>query len=279
MCVIIKTKKSLGGKMKNPIYSASFICAEKSWIPATPYFKKHVSLSGEIKSAKLHITSLGVFVAEIDGVRVGDDFMAPGWTNYNKRLQFFTYDVTKMLSDESDLVVGVGNGWYSSRGGFPESKDGMYGTHPALIAALEINYKDGTSEVIYTDESWQTAKSECLFSGIYDGEITDATAKVEFNGNAHLFDYDKSVLIPLEGEKTKEIERVAPKEVIVTPAGETLIDFGQEITGNIEFTLTAKGGETVQIKCAEVLDKHGNFYNANYRTAKSEILYTAKEGV
>ena len=264
--------------MKHPIYSASFICADTAWIPATPYFKKHVSLGGEIKSAKLHISSLGVFVAEIDGVRVGDDYMTPGWTNYNKRLQFFTYDVTNMLSAESDLVVGVGNGWYSSRGGFPESKDGMYGTHPALIAALEISYKDGRSELICTDESWLIAKSECLFSGIYDGEITDATVTPVFSENARLANADKAILVPFEGEKTKEIERVAPKEVIVTPAGETLIDFGQELTGNVEFTLTAKGGETVTIKCAEVLDKNGNFYNDNYRTAKSEIVYTAKEG-
>ena len=264
--------------MKNPIYSASFICAERSWIPAVPYFKKHVSLKGELKSAKLHITSLGVFVAKIDGARVGDDFMTPGWTNYNKRLQFFTYDVTDMLRAESDLVVGVGNGWYSSRGGFPESKDGMYGTHPALIAALELNYKGGKSETVYTDESWQTARSECHFSGIYDGEITDANIVPEFKDYAHLFDADKSILVPFEGEKTKEIERVAPKSVFLTPAGETLIDFGQELTGNVEFTLTAKGGETVQIKCAEVLDKDGNFYNDNYRTAKSEILYTAKAG-
>ena len=91
--------------MKNPIFSASFISADTAWIPATPYFKKHLSLKGEVKSAKLHISSLGVFVAEIDGVRVGDDFMTPGWTNYNKRLQYFTYDVTNMLSSESDLIV------------------------------------------------------------------------------------------------------------------------------------------------------------------------------
>ena len=264
--------------MKNPIYSASFICADTEWIPATPYFKKHLTLKGAVKSAKLHITSLGVFVAKIDGVRVGDDYMAPGWTNYNKRLQFFTYDVTNMLSDECDLVVGVGNGWYSSRGGFPESKDGMYGTHPALIAALEIAYKDGSNELILTDETWQIAKSECLFSGIYDGEITDANIVPDFAENAKLHGADKGILVPFEGEKTKEIERVAVKEIITTPAGETLLDFGQELTGNVEFTLTAKGGERVQIKCAEVLDKDGNFYNANYRTARSEIVYTAKAG-
>ena len=264
--------------MKNPIYNASFICADTAWIPATPYFKKSIKLNGEIKHALLHITSLGVFEAKINGIRVGDDFMTPGWTNYNKRLQFFTYDVTNMLSDNSELIVGVGNGWYSSRGGFPESKDGMYGTHPALIAALEICYKDGRSEVILTDESWLTAKSECLFSGIYDGEITDARISPEFNTNANIINHDKSILIPLEGERTKEIEYLEPRCVFTTPKGECVIDFGQEVTGNIEFTLNAKGGETVKINCAEVLDKDGNFYNANYRTARSEIVYTAKSG-
>ena len=265
--------------MKNPIYNASFIEADTAWIPATPYFKKHISLKGEPRRATLYITSLGVFVARINGVRVGDDYMAPGWTNYNKRLQIFTYDVTDMLSDECDLVVGVGNGWYSSRGGFPTTKDGMYGTHPALIAALEIVYKNGESEVIPTDESWLVAKSECLFSGIYDGEITDANIIPEYTQNAKILEHDKSILIPFEGEKTREIESVYVKEIITTPKGETVLDFGQEITGTVEFSLCAKGGETVVIKCAEVLDKDGNFYCDNYRTARSEIVYTAKPGV
>ena len=264
--------------MKNPIYNASFICASKDWIPAAPYFKKSLSLDGKIKKATLNITALGIFEAKIDGVRVGSDYMAPGWTNYNKRLQFFTYDVTNMLKADSEIIVGVGNGWYSSRGGFPDSKDGMYGPQPALIAALEIKYEDNRSEIIYTDDSWLTAKSECLFTGIYDGEITDARITPEFSDHASVLDHDKGILIPLEGECTKEIEIIVPKSIFTTPKGECVIDFGQELTGNIEFTLSAKGGERVQIKCAEVLDKHGNFYNANYRTARSEIVYTAKEG-
>ena len=264
--------------MRNPIYEASFIRGEESWIPAAPYFKKAVELKGEIRRATLHISSLGVFEARINGARVGNDYMAPGWTNYTKRLQFFTYDVTNMLSERSEIIVGVGNGWYSSRGGFPDTIDGMYGTHPALIAALEIVYKSGEKEAVYTDESWQTAKSECLFTGIYDGEITDARITPDFSTTAHVFDYDKSVLIPMDGIPTREIEYVVPRSVFTTPKGECVIDFGQEVTGNIEFTLTAKGGERVEIKCAEVLDKDGNFYNANYRTARSEIVYTAKEG-
>ena len=264
--------------MKNPIYQANFICASTEWIPSTPYFKKSIELKSEVKKATLYITSLGVFEAKINGVRVGEDYMTPGWTNYNKRLQYFTYDVTNMLSDKSELVVGVGNGWFSSRGGFPDTVNGMYGSHPALIAALEITYKSGEKDIIVTDESWQTAKSECLFSGIYDGEITDARIEPDFSESARIFDYDKSVLIPLEGEPTREIECVNPKSIFTTPKGELVIDFGQELTGTVEFTLTAKGGECVEIKHAEVLDKDGNFYNDNYRTAKSEIVYTAKEG-
>ena len=264
--------------MKNPIYLASFISAGEELIPSSPYFRRSFTSKGKIKRATLNISSLGVFVAKINGVRVGNDYMAPGWTNYNKRLQFFTYDIANMLSEENEIVVGVGNGWYSSRGGFPESKSGMYGTHPALIAAIEIVYDDGKTELILTDEKWQTSRSECLFSGIYDGEITDARIVPDFSEYARIFDYDKSNLIPLEGLPTREIEYVMPRRIFTTPAGENLIDFGQELTGTVEFTLNAKGGERVEIKHCEVLDKDGNFYDDNYRTAKSEIVYIAKEG-
>ena len=265
--------------MNCPIFQASFIAAGKELIPATPYFKKSFTAGGDIRSAVLYISSLGVFEAKINGERVGTDYMTPGWTNYDKRLQYFEYNVTNMIDKNNDIQVGVGNGWYSSRGGFIDTKDGMYGTHPALIAALEITYKNGEKHLIVTDESWMTAKSECLFSGIYDGEITDARIDPTFEKNAEIFEYNKANLVPLEGEKTKEIERFSVKEVIITPKGEYVLDFGQEITGVVEFTLNAKGGECVQLLHGEVLDKDGNFYNANYRTAKSEIVYTARAGL
>ena len=265
--------------MNCPIFQASFIAAGKELIPATPYFKKSFTAGEDIRSAVLYISSLGVFEAKINGERVGTDYMTPGWTNYDKRLQYFEYNVTDMIDMENVIQVGVGNGWYSSRGGFIDTKDGMYGTHPALIAALEITYKNGEKQLIVTDESWMTAKSECLFSGIYDGEITDARIEPIFEKSAEIFEYNKANLVPLEGEKTKEIERLSVKEVIITPKGEYVLDFGQEITGVVEFTLNAKGGECVQLLHGEVLDKDGNFYNANYRTAKSEIVYTARAGL
>ena len=264
--------------MKNPIYNAEFICASEKWVPVCPYFRKNLHLNGEIRRAELHISSLGIFEAKINGNRVGNDYMTPGWTNYKKRLQYFSYDVTDMLTADSDITVGVGSGWYSSRGGFIDTKDGMYGTHPALIAAIEILYKNGERELIVTDESWLVAKSECIFSGIYDGETVDARITPEFCSHAELFDYDKSNLIPQEGERTIEVEYVPVKEIITTPSGECVLDFGQEITGTVEFTLNAKGSERVRLLHGEVLDAEGNFYRDNYRTARSEIDYTAKAG-
>lgn len=265
--------------MKNPIYGAKFICASKEWAPVSPYFKKIFKISSPLKSARLHISSLGVFEARINGKRVGDCYMTPGWTNYEKRLQYLTFDVTDMLAQENDITVGVGNGWYSSRGGFIDTKDGMYGTHPALILALEIEYRDGTHDLILTDESWHVAKSECLFSGIYDGEIFDANIIPEFVENAEIFEYNVNNLLPLEGEAVREIEYLSVREILHTPLGETVLDFGQEITGTVEFTIDAKGGEHLRLLHGEMLDKDGNFYNANYRTARSELVYTAKPGV
>ena len=264
--------------MKNPIYSAKFITADSKWAPVCPLFKKDVRVKGEIARARLHISALGVFEAKINGVRVGEDYMTPGWTVYPKRLQYLTYEVSNMLSQESTLTVGVGYGWYASRGGFIYTKHGMYGSYPELILALEIIYKNGEREVIVTDESWLCAKSEVLFSQIYDGETVDARVVPDFSEPARVVERDTGILIPLDGECVRETERVAVKEIIHTPKGETVLDFGQEITGTVEFRLCAKGGETVTLEHGEMLDRDGNFYNDNYRTAKSMITYTAHEG-
>ena len=172
---MIKKKRSM--MMKNPIYSAKFISGDPAWAPVCPVFKKDFVLSNNVKKATLYISSLGIFEAFINGKRVGDDYMAPGWTNYKKRVLFYDYDVTDMLCASNEIKVGVGNGWFASRGGFPHSKDGMYNSFPALILALEIELCNGEKEIVLTDESWSVSKSEVLFSGIYDGEIVDAAKK------------------------------------------------------------------------------------------------------
>ncbi len=265
--------------MKNPIYSAKFISADPKWAPVSPYFKKCFAARGEVIRATLSISSLGIFEAFINGERVGNDYMTPGWTNYKKRVLYLEYDVTDMITAENELLVGVGHGWFASRGGFIQTKNGMYGSYPALILALEIVYADGSREVIISDESFDVARSPILFSGIYDGETCDARIKPEFSEKARVYEYDISTLFPFDGAPTREIETVAVKEVIRTPKGECVLDFGQEVTGNIQFVIRSGiAGGTLSIDCAEILDKDGCFYRDNYRTALSRITYTAKDG-
>ena len=185
--------------MKNPIYSAKFISGDPKWAPVSPYFKKCFALKGEVKRAKLSISALGVFEAFINGERVGRDYMTPGWTNYKKRVLYLEYDVTEMLGCDNELLVGVGHGWFASRGGFIDTKEGMYGSYPALILALEIEYSGGGHELILSDESFDVARSPVLFSGIYDGETFDARITPEFSEKARVYDYDHSTLFPFDG--------------------------------------------------------------------------------
>ena len=265
--------------MKNSIYTASFITMGEKIGKVCPAFKRDFTAKGEVKRATLNISALGIYVARLNGERVGEDYMVPGWTVYEKRLLYYTYDVTDQLLQNNSLEIGVGHGWYSSRGGFIHTQNGMHGEYPALICSLDIEYKDGKSECIVTDESWEAAKSGVLFSGIYDGEVVDARITPEYNEKAKIFDYDKNLLTPRDGECVREIERVSVKELIRTPKGELVLDFGQNITGYVEFVIeNACGGEEIRLECAEILDKDGNFYNENYRTALGGYKYTAKPG-
>ena len=265
--------------MKCPIYSAKFISGDPKWVPVCSNFKKSFVLGGKIKSATLYISALGIFEAFINGKRVGEDYMTPGWTNYKKRVQYFEYDIKELLEGENEIVIGLGNGWYSSRGINNRHPRPMYNPCPAMICAISLTYENGEVEIILTDESWLVGRSGVTFSSIYDGETFDGGTRVEYNDNAKLYEYPIDNLIPLEGEPTREIEELRVKEVITTPKGETVLDFGQNLTGVMEFVIkNAVGGETVKIECAEILDKDGNFYNDNYRSAKSCVTYTTKKG-
>jgi alpha-L-rhamnosidase len=149
--------------------------------------------------------------------------------------------------------------------------------YEALLAEIKIQYCDGTKEVIVTDESWESAPSKIRMSDHYDGEHYDATFEEKY-GPCVVKSYDKSCVVPQQGEKIVEVERLFPKEIFKTPKGELVIDFGQNLTGYFEFSLSAKAGDLVKLSFAEVLDKDGNFYTENYRTAKAELEYICKDG-
>ena len=264
-------------------YQAKWICTGLPTGDYVPEYRKDWTLDAgkSVAKAELVITARGVYAAELNGRRVGEFVLAPGWTSYDKRLQVQTYDVTCMLAKKNALCVRVGKGWFGSpMPGWEDTEDKRrrLARPMGLIAELRMEYGDGSRETIATDESWKWVESPVRFSEIYDGETFDALYADESPKPCALLDAAVDCLITQQGEEIREMERVAARAVLRTPAGETLVDFGQEVTGYVEFSVTAKAGERVRILHGEVLDRDGNFYNENYRGAKAEINYICRDG-
>ncbi len=238
-------------------------------------FVRELKLEKPLKKATLEVTAMGVYVAYINGTRVGDWVMAPGDTQYYARIQVQSFDVTDLLKAESKLEIGVGPGWaieFRNRG--EKEKGTRFSKQMAALAALTLIYADGTREVIGTDTDWKAYTSHVTHSEIYHGETVDLTAPIKCLGNA-VYIKVKGKPVPTVGEKICEQERIAPVELIHTPKGETVIDFGQNLTGYVEIKLKGRRGERIVLHHAEVLDKDGNFYTDNMRDATNECIYVS----
>ena len=245
---------------------------EKNLRGGTVYLK-NFRCAAKAEKAILEITALGVYEAKLNGERVGDFILAPGWTSYSNRLQVQSYDVTNLLKTENSLEVTVGQGWRA----IANKRDGsdfLGYRDTALIAELTLVYADGRTESIVTDSSWTARESKLRYTNIYDGDIYDATFKAGSARHCICVDLEKDMLIPQEGEKIVEHERMPALQIIKTPAGETVIDFGQNMTGYVEFRIKGTPGAQATISHGETLDRDGNFYNANYRSARAQIKFT-----
>ena len=240
-----------------------------------PVFKKEFAVGKAVRRAVLNITSRGCYYAELNGKRIGDFIFAPGCTSL-KRIQMQSYDITNMLSSDNTITVALSKGWFQGRINWRGCTDYKH-MYEALIAEIKIEYKDGSTDTVVTDESWLSSPSKIRFSDFYDGEHYDATY-VESFAPCVTKNYDKECIVPQQGEKIIEQERIAPMEIFTTPKGETVIDFGQNLTGYFEIYVNAKAGDKVSFSFAEVLDKDGNFYTENYRTAKAEFEYVCRDG-
>ena len=252
-------------------FSASWITSPKNPGAAAYTFKKNFKTSKEIKKATLYASALGLYVPYINGTRVGDNVLAPGWTSYNHRIQYQTYDVTPLISKNTTVEIGVGQGWAIGFIGYRYTNH-YYGNQPSLIAQLDITYTDGSKEFVITDTDWDVYTSKVLSSEIYHGETIDKTAPIKKVGKA-VFSEVKGKLIPQVGEFITEHERLAPVEIIRTPKGELVIDFGQNMTGYVEVRVKGNRGDRIVMHHAEVLDKDGNFYTDNFRGARNENIY------
>ena len=260
------------------IRSASWITMDGIPSTAVPVFRRVFSCGKPVRSAALEVTCDGVYEAVLNGRRVGSFILAPGWTEYRKRLQVQCYDVTDLLDGSNTLEITVANGWYRRTNAPWTGTQNPDEFLPAmLIAALRLVYEDGSEETVLTDSSWEVSESSVTLSGIFIGEDVDMT-RVPSYRPAVICDYPKSMLIPQEGPEVHEQETVWPRASFYTPRGEWVIDFGQNLTGYMAFETDALAGERLSLSTADVLDKDGNFYTGNYRSARSQLHYVCREG-
>lgn len=259
------------------IQNAQWITMDGVASTDVPVFRRAFSGEG-IRSATLEVTCDGVYEALLNGKRVGEFILAPGWTEYRKRLQVQTYDVTGLLEPENALEITVANGWYRRTNAPWTGTQNPDEFLPAmLIAALRLVRDDGSEEVVLTDEAWEVSRSNVTLSGIFIGEDADMTIEPDYKP-AKIRDYPKTMLIPQEGPEVREQETVWPRASFRTPKGEWVVDFGQNLTGYMAFEMNAHAGEKLSFSTAEVLDRDGNFYTANYRSARSQLHYVCREG-
>lgn len=247
---------------------------------ACPIFSRTFAAKGNVKKARIYATSRGVYEAYLNGKRIKEERMTPGWTSYHHRLQYQIYDITEMIQQENKVEIMVGNGWYKGIFGFMLTPN-IYGDRVGAFVEIHMEYEDGSSEIICTDETWQVQTGEIRYSEIYMGETIDTTVCKESNaensririGTVSVLDFDKQTLTAQENEPIRITERIPAKELIVTPKGEKLVDFGQNLTGLVEVKVHGRKGQKIVIRHAEVLDKEGNFYPETLRQAKSEDTY------
>ena len=242
---------------------------------ANTLFKKEFTVKGEVKRARLYASGLGVYEACLDGEKIGSEFLAPGFTDYEKWVQVQTYDLTKELTaDQHDLVFSLGDGWYKGNIGFDGGQENTYGDQQRVIADLYLDYADGTSQVIATDASWLTAPGQVTKSGIYYGEDWDASRPVTDWQMAIVLDYPTNVLTDRLSLPLTIQEKLPVKEVIRTPAGETVLDFGQNQAGIFEFYNDQPADSELIFEMGEIL-QGGNFYRDNLRQARASFHYVS----
>jgi alpha-L-rhamnosidase len=253
-----------------------------------PLLRTTFAVAGQVETARAYVTSLGLYEVELNGRRVGDQVFTPGWTSYDTRLQYQTYDVTELLQP-GDNAIGalLGDGWYRGHMTW-DMRRNVYGEQVALLLQLRIAYSDGREQIVVSDAAWKAATGPTLMADIYNGERYDARlekpgwsrAGYDDSGwsGVRLIDHPKDILIAPAGPPVRRIEEITPVAILHTAAGETVYDMGQNMVGRVRLKVRGPAGTTVTLRHAEVLDSDGSFYTDNLREAEQTVEYTLKGG-
>lgn len=255
---------------------------------AQPLLRKDFSLDREMSSARLYASARGVYEASINGNRVGNELLAPGMTEYMKRIDYQTYDVTDLVTPgENSIGVKLGTGWYAGNVG--SYGTGIWGDRTSFIGQLRIDYTDGSHEWISSDSSWTTAAGALVESDIIMGENYDAR-RVQAGWDASGFDDeewepvgvvdDEGAISRLSAQANEPVrvteERPALSRTEITP-GTWIYDMGQNMVGVARVELTGTAGSTAVIRHGETIYTDGRLYTENLRGAKATDSYTFAE--
>lgn len=249
-------------------------------------FRKEFESAKPVHSAMLYITSHGIYEAYLNGERIGDLYLTPGWTSYNKRIQYQVYDVSKMITrGPNTLAAQVGNGWYRGNLAWESHRD-HYGKKLGLLSQLIVEYTDGTRDTIITDRTWKSDFGAIRYTEIYHGETIDARQAQPGWDRAGFDDSEwkpvKEVydllddLVATYNEPVRKQEQFEVVQVLTSPKGEKILDFGQNLVGWVTVKAAGQVGDQIVLSHSEVLDKDGNFYTASLRTAKQQNTYILK---
>jgi alpha-L-rhamnosidase len=248
----------------------------------SPILRKEFAAKKSVVKARIYAASEGLHTLYLNGVNVTDEYFTPGWTAYDDRTTYLTYDVTKLVHAGANCFAAeLGDGWTRGKLGFMYLFDN-YGTKISLLAQLEITYSDGSTDVVATDESWKVATGEIIFGDIYDGSTLDFTKEQKgwklagFNDSTWsaptIHTIKREILEPRVSTRVVEIAEFPAR--ILDTNNRTLIDFSQNISGWVRLVVDGKKGDTVTIRHAEVLEEGPNLHTRALRTAKATDVYT-----
>jgi alpha-L-rhamnosidase len=245
--------------------------------------RRTFNVDGPVSSARLYVTAHGVYEFEVNGARVGEDILSPGWSSYSNRLRYQTHDITDMLHEGANAIGSwLADGWFRGRLGFHGGAPNRYGDRTALLAQIEIVLTDGTRQVVTSDTRWLATDAPVTFASLYDGETHDAnldlpgwsTAEFDDTGwrDAEATALDVAVLVAPDGPPVRCTEERRPISAWAAPSGAILVDFGQNLVGRVRISVEGARGSRVQLRHAEVLE-HGELATRPLREAAATDTY------
>ncbi|MFC1739238.1 family 78 glycoside hydrolase catalytic domain [Planctomycetota bacterium] len=270
---------------------------EEIHLPPSPYLRKDFTVKSKIKNATIYTSALGLYELSINGKRVSEDYFTPGWTDYNQRVHYFTYDVTDMLKAGDNTIGSIlSNGWYAGYVGFglmnklgPDGKGrAFYGKRPAFIAQLEIVYTDGTRQIVATDKEFKASTGAIRKSDILMGEFYDARLeksgwnKPGFDDSdwkpVTITDVDHKLLRSFPGVPVRKIQEMKPVRITEPKDGVYVFNMGQNFSGRVRLKVKGKAGTKITLRHAEMLHDNGNIMTENLRRARATDTYILKGG-